>query len=49
MLVRDDGTLYPNNFAKVGVLDGELTLSDEPTNIRVMERVTENIVRVFIK
>lgn len=49
LLVRDDGTLIPNNFAKVGALDGELTLSEEPTNIRVMGRVTENIVRVFIK
>ncbi|MCL1700855.1 peptidase G2 autoproteolytic cleavage domain-containing protein [Lysinibacillus sp. Bpr_S20] len=49
LLVRDDGTLFPNNFAKVGYLDGELTLSEEPTNMRVMERVAENIVRVFIK
>ncbi len=49
LLVRDDGTLFPNNFAKVGFLDGELTLSDEPTNMRVMERVSKNIVRVFIK
>ncbi|MFJ3389320.1 peptidase G2 autoproteolytic cleavage domain-containing protein, partial [Lysinibacillus sp. NPDC086135] len=49
LLVRDDGTLFPNNFAKVGGLDGELTLSENPTNVRVMERVASNIVRVFIK
>ncbi|MGE7694555.1 peptidase G2 autoproteolytic cleavage domain-containing protein [Lysinibacillus sp. NPDC094177] len=49
LLVRDDGTLFSNNFAKVGKLDGELTLSEEPTNMRVMERVASNIVRVFIK
>lgn len=49
LYVRDDGTCQVNSFAKVGVEDGILANSDETTNIRVMERVAPNIVRVFIK
>lgn len=49
LLVRDDGTCKTNSYAKVGDLDGVITLSEEPTNIRVMERVSTNVVRVFIK
>ena len=49
LYVRDDGTCQVNGFAKVGVTDGVLTHSDEMTNMRVMERVAPNIVRVFIK
>ena len=49
LYVRDDGTCQVNNFAKVGAIEGVLTHSDEMTNMRVMERVAPNIVRVFIK
>ena len=47
--VRHDGTLNVNNYAKIGNEDGVLTKSEEHTNIRVIERVSENVVRVFIK
>lgn len=49
LYVRDDGTCKPNSFAKVGEVDGEITHSDKMTNMRVMERINEYIVRVFIK
>ena len=49
LLVRDDGSCQIDGFAKVGKVDGEITSSEEPTNMRVMERVAPNIVRVFIK
>ena len=49
LLVRDDGSCQINGYAKVGDIDGELTHSDQPTNMRVTGRMTDNIVRVFIK
>lgn len=49
LLVRDDGSCEVNGFAKVGNVAGELTNSNEPTNMRVIERINANIVRVFIK
>ena len=49
LLVRDDGSCIVNSYAKVGQTAGELTTSDEITNMRVIERISDNIVRVFIK
>ncbi|WBF54908.1 hypothetical protein HXV90_03080 [Lysinibacillus sp. JK80] len=49
LLVRDDGTCKVNSYAKVGVEEGAVTASNERTDMRVIERVAPNIVRVFIK
>lgn len=49
LLVRDDGSCEVNNYAKVGAEEGTLTASNERTDMRVIERVAPNIVRVFIK
>lgn len=49
LLVRDDGTCEVNSYAKVGAEEGMLTASNERTDMRVIERVAPNIVRVFIK
>lgn len=49
LLVRDDGTCEVNSYAKVGAEEGILTASDDSTDMRVIERVAPNIVRVFIK
>ncbi|MGE7092524.1 peptidase G2 autoproteolytic cleavage domain-containing protein [Lysinibacillus sp. NPDC048646] len=49
LLVRDDGTCIINSYAKVSSVDGEVTASTEITNMRVIERVNPNIIRVFIK
>ncbi len=48
LYVRDDGTCKPNDYIKVGA-DGIATVSDKITNIRVMSRKTDNIIRVYIK
>ena len=48
LYVRDDGTCEPNDYITVGV-DGIATVSAEKTNIRVMSRKTDNIIRVYIK
>lgn len=45
--VRDDGTCMVNGYADVK--DGIATKANGKTNMRVMERVTDNIVRVLMK
>ena len=47
LYVRDNGTCEVNGYATVD--NGVAIKSTEKTNIRVMERVTENIVRVLLK
>lgn len=49
LLVRDDGTCEVNSYAKIGEVEGVLTASNERTDMRVIERVAPNIIRVFIK
>lgn len=46
--VRDDGTCAVNGYAAVGI-DGIATASAEKTNMRVMKRITDNIVLVLLK
>ena len=46
--VTDDGTCVPNGWATVGE-DGKATASATKTNMRVMKRITDNIVLVFMK
>lgn len=45
--VRDDGSCIVNGYADVK--DGIATKANGKTNMRVMERVTDNIVRVLMK
>ena len=45
--VRDDGSCVVNGYADVK--DGIATKASGKTNMRVMERVTDNIVRVLMK
>lgn len=45
--VRDDGSCVVNGYADVK--DGIATKANGKTNIRVMERVSDNIVRVLMK
>lgn len=47
LYVRDDGTCMVNGYADVK--DGIATKANGKTNMRVMERVTDNIVRVLMK
>lgn len=47
LYVRDDGTCVVNGYADVK--DGIATKANGKTNMRVMERVTDNIVRVLMK
>lgn len=47
LYVRDDGTCEINGYADVK--DGIATKATSKTNMRVMERVTDNIVRVLMK
>ena len=47
LYVRDDGTCVVNGYADVK--DGIATKASGKTNMRVMERVTDNIVRVLMK
>ena len=47
LYVRDDGTCVVNSYADVK--DGIATKANGKTNMRVMERVTDNIVRVLMK
>lgn len=49
LLVRDDGTCEVNSYAKVGGEEGTLTASNYRTDMRVIERVSPSIIRVFIK
>lgn len=46
--VNDDGTCVPNGWATVGE-DGKATASATKTNMRVMKRITDNIILVFMK
>ena len=46
--VIDDGTCVPNGYAKVSH-DGIVTHSDEVTTMRVMERVSDNIIWILKK
>lgn len=46
--VNDDGTCVPNGYAKCGG-NGIATASTEKTNMRVMKRITDNIILVFMK
>ena len=48
LYLRDDGTCEVNSYATVGV-DGIATASAEKTNIKVLTRVNENVVRVLLK
>lgn len=48
LYVRDDGTCKPNDYIKVGA-DGIATVSAEKTNMRVMSRKTDNIVKVYVR
>lgn len=48
LYVRDDGTCQPNDYITVGN-NGVATVSPSKTNIRVMSRKTDNIIRVFVK
>ena len=47
LYVRDDGSCVVNGYADVK--DGIATKANSKTNMRVMERVTDNIVRVLMK
>jgi hypothetical protein len=48
LYVIDDCTCVPNGYAKVAS-DGTVTHSSEPTTMRVMSRVTDNVVLVLKK
>ena len=47
LYVRDDGSCIVNGYADVK--DGIATKASGKTNMRVMERITDNIVRVLMK
>lgn len=46
--VRDDGSCQVNGYAKVGIV-GTLTHSETKTNMRVLSRVSDNVVLVLVK
>lgn len=48
LYVRDDGTATVNGYATVGE-NGIATKSDEKTNMRVLSRVNDNVIRVLFK
>lgn len=48
LYVRDDGTATVNGYINVGK-NGIATASTEKTNMRVLSRVNENVVRVLLK
>ena len=48
IFVNDDGSCVVNGYAKVGA-EGIATASTEKTNMRVMKRVTENVILVLVK
>ena len=48
LYVRDDGTCIPNYYATVGE-NGVATSSLEKTNMRVLSRINDNVVRVLLK
>jgi hypothetical protein len=45
---RDDGTCVVGGYAAAGV-DGIATYSAEKTNMRVLKRLSDNIILVFMK
>ena len=49
LYLRDDGTCIPGEYAKVGVDPGIATHSEEETKLYVMERINDNVIRVFLK
>lgn len=46
--VRDDGSCVVNGYAKVSHM-GIVTASDDKTDMRVMKRITDNIILVLMK
>lgn len=48
LYVRDDGTCIPNFYATIGT-NGIATSSLDKTNMRVLSRVNDSIVRVLLK
>ena len=48
LYVRDNGTCQVNGYVKV-VENGVATASTEKTNIRVLSRVTDNVIKVLLK
>lgn len=48
LYVKDDGTCVVNGYAVPGA-DGVATLATGKSNMRVMERISDNIVRVLLK
>lgn len=48
LYLRDDGTCQVNQYATTGA-NGVATASTEKTNIRVLSRVNDNIVKVLLK
>lgn len=46
--VNDDGSSVVGGYVKVGT-DGVVTFSEEKTNMRVMKRITDNIILVMMK
>ncbi len=48
LYIRDDGTCIPNFYATAGI-NGVATSSLEKTNMRVLSRVNDNIIRVLLK
>lgn len=47
VLVRHDGTLVAGDYVKA--VDGVATKADEKTNIRVLEVISDNVIKVLIK
>ena len=48
LYVNDDGTCIPNFYVTVGE-NGVATLSLDKTNMRVLSRVNDNVIRVLLK
>lgn len=48
LYLKDDGTCEVNKYVKVGT-NGIATASTEKTNIRVLSRVNNNVIRVLLK
>lgn len=48
LYLRDDGTCQVNGYAMAGK-DGIATASEDKTNMRVLSRVSENVIRALLK
>ena len=48
LYLKDDGSCQVNRYATIGE-NGIATASSEKTNMRVLSRVNENVVRVLLK